>query len=143
MHALARQRSGADATINYRSQSNWDEQVLSITHRAGVDLVAETGGSGTFKRSINATKMGGALSLIGMVDMTPSAVSPFELFSKNLHVHGIRVGDAESLSTLAEFCGKHQVKPVIDRVFEFKRAVAAYDHLKSGQHFGKVVIRIT
>jgi NADPH:quinone reductase-like Zn-dependent oxidoreductase len=36
----------------------------------------------------------------------------------------------------------HQVKPVIDKVFEFAEAKAAYHHLKGQSHVGKVVIRI-
>ena len=35
-----------------------------------------------------------------------------------------------------------KLTPVIDRVFEFKDAQAAYAHLESQQHFGKVVIRV-
>ena len=37
---------------------------------------------------------------------------------------------------------QHQLKPVIDRVFPFAEARAAYEHLQSGKHFGKVVIAI-
>ncbi|MCU1726075.1 zinc-binding dehydrogenase [Pseudomonas sp. 7P_10.2_Bac1] len=33
-------------------------------------------------------------------------------------------------------------QPVIDRVFPFKQAAQAYAYLKSGSHFGKVVIEV-
>jgi NADPH:quinone reductase-like Zn-dependent oxidoreductase len=36
----------------------------------------------------------------------------------------------------------NKIKPVIDRVFGFDEAQAAYKHLASGAHFGKVVIRV-
>jgi NADPH:quinone reductase-like Zn-dependent oxidoreductase len=35
-----------------------------------------------------------------------------------------------------------RLKPVIDKVFSFDEAPAAYRHLQSAQHFGKVVIRL-
>jgi NADPH:quinone reductase-like Zn-dependent oxidoreductase len=35
---------------------------------------------------------------------------------------------------------QNRLKPVIDRVFPFADAPAAYRHLQSGAHFGKVVI---
>jgi NADPH:quinone reductase-like Zn-dependent oxidoreductase len=35
------------------------------------------------------------------------------------------------------------LKPVIDRVFPFTEARAAYDYLQRGAHFGKVVIRVS
>jgi NADPH:quinone reductase-like Zn-dependent oxidoreductase len=34
------------------------------------------------------------------------------------------------------------IDPVLDRVFAFTEARAAYEHLASGAHFGKVVIRV-
>jgi NADPH:quinone reductase-like Zn-dependent oxidoreductase len=33
-------------------------------------------------------------------------------------------------------------KPVIDRTFPFAEARAAFDHLKSGRHFGKICVRV-
>jgi NADPH:quinone reductase-like Zn-dependent oxidoreductase len=33
-------------------------------------------------------------------------------------------------------------RPVIDKVFEFKDAVAAYAHLESQTHVGKIVIKV-
>ena len=41
------------------------------------------------------------------------------------------------------FIAKHRVKPVIDKVFEFKDAEAAYQLMESGNFFGKIVIRIS
>jgi NADPH:quinone reductase-like Zn-dependent oxidoreductase len=34
------------------------------------------------------------------------------------------------------------LKPIIDQVFAFDEAPAAYRHLQSARHFGKVVIRV-
>jgi NADPH:quinone reductase-like Zn-dependent oxidoreductase len=36
----------------------------------------------------------------------------------------------------------HAIRPVIDRVFPFAEARAAYHYLESGVHFGKVVISV-
>jgi NADPH:quinone reductase-like Zn-dependent oxidoreductase len=36
----------------------------------------------------------------------------------------------------------HALEPVVDREFAFDEALAAYRHLESGTHVGKVVIRI-
>jgi len=37
---------------------------------------------------------------------------------------------------------EHRIIPVIDCVFDFDSIADAYDHLRSGRHFGKVVVRI-
>jgi len=34
------------------------------------------------------------------------------------------------------------IKPVIDKAFPFDEAQAAYRHMASGAHFGKIIIRV-
>ena len=46
-----------------------------------------------------------------------------------------------ALEALNAFMTKHAIKPVIDRVFDFGDAEAAYAWMDTGNHFGKVVIR--
>jgi NADPH:quinone reductase-like Zn-dependent oxidoreductase len=36
----------------------------------------------------------------------------------------------------------HELKPVIDRVFDFEDARAAFHHMQAAGHFGKIVVRI-
>jgi D-arabinose 1-dehydrogenase-like Zn-dependent alcohol dehydrogenase len=40
------------------------------------------------------------------------------------------------------FIVKHKVKPVIDKVIDFKNADAAYQLMESGDFLGKIVIRM-
>ena len=49
---------------------------------------------------------------------------------------------ANSPEALNAFLAKHAIKPVIDRVFPFAEAEAAYAWMDTGNHFGKVVIRL-
>jgi NADPH:quinone reductase-like Zn-dependent oxidoreductase len=35
-----------------------------------------------------------------------------------------------------------QMRPVIDSTFEFDQAADAFRRIESGQHFGKIVIRV-
>jgi NADPH:quinone reductase-like Zn-dependent oxidoreductase len=39
------------------------------------------------------------------------------------------------------FITRHDIRPVIDRVFDFKDADDAYAYMDTGSHFGKIVIR--
>ena len=45
-------------------------------------------------------------------------------------------------SAMNEFIAERKVKPVIDQVFDFKDAPAAYALMESGNFFGKIVIRM-
>ncbi|HYY97934.1 MAG TPA: NAD(P)-dependent alcohol dehydrogenase, partial [Pyrinomonadaceae bacterium] len=58
---------GADETVNYRKTPDWDEEVLRLTEGVGVDHVVEVGGAGTLAKSVNAARVGGLVSLIGVL----------------------------------------------------------------------------
>ena len=37
---------------------------------------------------------------------------------------------------------KHQLRPIIDRVFSFEEAPAAYEYMESVVHMGRIVITL-
>jgi D-arabinose 1-dehydrogenase-like Zn-dependent alcohol dehydrogenase len=61
--------------------------------------------------------------------------------SRNLTMVGLLNGPKDRLEELLDFTAKHNVKPVIDRVFSFDEAKTALEYLWSGSHFGKVIIQ--
>lgn len=65
---LERCRSlGADHAINYRSEPDWGMKVRELTGGRGVDHILEVGGPGTLAQSIRAGRIGGHISLIGVL----------------------------------------------------------------------------
>ena len=58
---------GADLTLNYREQQDWGRAVRDWTGGLGVDHVVEVGGPGTLAQSIEAVRVGGHISLIGVL----------------------------------------------------------------------------
>jgi NADPH:quinone reductase-like Zn-dependent oxidoreductase len=61
---------------------------------------------------------------------------------RRIRLQGILVGHRDGLESLVRAVEAHQLHPVVDRVFPFDEAPEAFRHLRSGRHFGKVVIRI-
>jgi NADPH:quinone reductase-like Zn-dependent oxidoreductase len=140
---LARAKTlGADATINYRSILNWEEEVFRLTARAGVDQVVEVGGTGTFAKSLRCVAPGGQIHLVGGVSGFTSDVPLAEIIRKLVIVRGIYVGSRAMFEAMNRAIDSHQTKPVVDRVFSFADAPAAYEYQQSGKHFAKVVIAI-
>ncbi|GMV29007.1 MAG: NADPH:quinone oxidoreductase [Rhodanobacteraceae bacterium] len=133
---------GANTTINYTTTPDWQEEVLRATGGDGVDIVVEVGGAGTLKKSLLATRMGGTVAIVGGVSGWASEIDPFQVIRGARHVTGIYVGSLVMLEDLARFVALHRIRPVVDRVFPFDQARAAYEHLDSGSHFGKVVIAV-
>jgi NADPH:quinone reductase-like Zn-dependent oxidoreductase len=139
---LARVRElGADETINYRTTPEWDREVLRLTEKAGVDHVVEVGGAGTLPRSANAARMGGLVSVIGVLAQGPG-FDPMKVLMKSLRLQGIFVGSRQMFEEMNRAFAAAQLKPVIDRTFPFEEAREALQYLESGSHFGKIVIRI-
>ena len=61
---------------------------------------------------------------------------------QQVRVQGILVGHRESFEAMNRAIAHHGLRPVVDRVFPLEEARAAFEHLASGAHFGKVVVRI-
>jgi len=57
-------------------------------------------------------------------------------------VQGISVGSMQMFEATSRAITTSGIKPVVDKVFPFDEAHAAYRHMASGVHFGKIVIRV-
>jgi NADPH:quinone reductase-like Zn-dependent oxidoreductase len=141
---LERARSmGAMATVNYKQTPDWAKEVWGITQNLGVDHVVEVGGPGTLEQSMRAVAASGHIALIGVLTgFGPPTASLFPLLARNVRLNGIYVGPRDQFVAMNEFLEREQLTPVIDKSFEMGDAPAAFEYLASGQHFGKVVIRM-
>ena len=130
---------GADAVVNYRITPDWGAEVARLT--GGVDHVVEVGGQGTLAQSMAAIGYNGEIAFIGVLTREGNA-NPRDMMFKGASLRGIFVGSARmarSMNAAVDSCG---IKPVIDRVFAFEDAKAAYAYQASPDLFGKVVITV-
>jgi NADPH:quinone reductase-like Zn-dependent oxidoreductase len=133
---------GAAHVIDYKADPKWGESARGLTGGRGVDLVVEVGGPGTFDQSVAALRYGGTMSILGILTGTRGEVNTYGVFHKTLRIAGIYVGSVTMFESLLRAVQAGPIEPVIDRSFTFGEARAAYDHLASGSHFGKVVITL-
>lgn len=133
---------GADATINYKTTPDWENEVLALTNGNGVDNVVEVGGAGTIAKSIAAARVGGTVSVIGVLTQG-EGLNPVLTLMKSLRVQGIFVGSRAMFEAMNRAIEVNGLRPVIDRTFGFDEAPAPFEYLKSGSHFGKIVIRVS
>ncbi len=133
---------GADGCVNYRTSPDWEREVMKLTDGRGVDHVLEVGGSGTLSRSIASVAVGGRIALIGVLTGAGAAGSPYGLLGRQASIHGVYVGSRGHFERMNAAIAVNRLEPIVDRIFRFDEAAAAYRHLESGAHFGKVVLRI-
>lgn len=134
---------GADVLVNYRKMPEWQEEVLRATGGKGVDLVLEVGGQDTLARSIASVSMGGKVAVIGgLGGGFDTGIQLLGLVVGGKSMTGIYVGSRKMQEDLSRLVTQRNIKPVVDSVFDIHKAREAYQHLASGNHFGKVVISV-
>ena len=133
---------GADHTINYRSEPKWGEAVRRLTNGRGVDHVLEIGGPGTLPQSIAAVRIGGHISLIGILTGTKGEVPTMLLMAKQVRLNGIIVGSRRHQQDMVRALDATGVKPVIDRTFPLDALADAFRYEEGATHFGKICVEI-
>ena len=155
----ARDELGADTGINYRTYWQWQEPVMKATGGRGVDVIFETGGTRTIRKSFESIAFGGVINCIGYLsgkhedgddegdgDKTPQLhrlnVNVMAL-RRNVTLRGIINGPKDRFEEMLGFYEEKKIKPVVDKVFDFDDVKDAFDYLVKGKHFGKVVIKVS
>ncbi len=138
---LARLKAlGADHLINYRTTPEWGQAAAALTGGRGVDLVVEIGGPGTLTQSIHAARIGGHISLIGVLTGVSGEVPTALAMTKNVAIKGITVGSHDAQEDMIAAIEANGLKPVIDKVFPLEGIAAAFMHQASQTHFGKICL---
>ncbi|MBT8452136.1 MAG: NAD(P)-dependent alcohol dehydrogenase [Deltaproteobacteria bacterium] len=133
---------GADHLINYKKTPEWGRQALELTGGRGVDEVVEIGGAGTLAQSIEASRVGGHISLIGVLTGLSGEVPTAAFLTKNLTMSGITVGSAEHQEDMIAAIEASGIKPVLDKDFPLDQIADAFAYQESQKHFGKITLSI-
>jgi NADPH:quinone reductase-like Zn-dependent oxidoreductase len=132
---------GAHHTINYKTHPEWQDEALALTNKQGVDHILEVVGGPNLARSIKAIRTEGQISIIGIIEGFDATIPLFGMIQKQAIIRGISVGPLRALERMLRKFDEIKLHPVIDTVYSFNDARAAFDHLERGA-FGKIVIRV-
>ena len=136
---------GADYTINYRTREDWAAALLEATGGRGADVVVDTLGFPAFDQTVGATGVNGRIGTLGALSGTPqdpATASQGEIIGKNITIKGIASGSRSLLAEAIKVIAGSGISMTVDKEFAFEDAPAAYRHLESGAHQGKVLIRM-
>ncbi len=129
----------ADVAVNHET----GDVVATVKEAtgAGADVVVETVGEATWKRSLDATRPRGRVVVCGATSGPNPPAALHRLWWKQLDLLG------SSMGTRADFEGAYDLvaagaKPVIDSVFPLAEARAAHERLEAGEQFGKILLAI-
>ena len=131
---------GSWKEINYRSDPEWGKTARKLTGGVGVDHVVEVGGAGTLAQSLKAIRIGGSISLIGVLSGPATKLNILPILMQQVRIQGILVGSREGFEAMNRAIALHRIQPVIDRVFPFDEAREAMAYFAGQRHVGKVCI---
>lgn len=134
---------GADTVLDRNVTPAWGEAVFELTGEHGVEHVVDAVGLPTLEQSVRAGAYNATVTMIGAMMPEPGTRLPVNPFgSSYLSMRRIAVGSRTDFEAMNRTITEHRLRPVIDREFGFDEAAAAYDHLRSGAAFGKVVVAV-
>ncbi len=134
------QHLGSDLIINYKTTPDWEASVDNFTEGNGVDLIVETVGGENLGRSLTTLRMGGHISIIGLLAGFDTKLDTLTLLNKQATLKGMEVGGKQDFETMNQAIKANNIHPVIDKVFSFGQVQQAFEYLDKGLHFGKVVV---
>jgi NADPH:quinone reductase-like Zn-dependent oxidoreductase len=138
---LARAKAmGANHLVNYRQQPEWSQAVREVTGGVGADLVIEVGGGGTIEQTMKAIRIGGHVAIVGVVGGLGGPFNTAMLITNSVKVQGLSVGSRDMFEAMCRAIELHGIRPVVDKVFPWTEAAAAFAAMQAGQHFGKIVL---
>jgi NADPH:quinone reductase-like Zn-dependent oxidoreductase len=129
---------GAEFSVNYRAREDWGRAVCDWTGGRGVDHVVEVGGPGTLAQSIEAVRVGGHISLIGVLTGMGGDVPTALLMARQARLQGLIVGSRTHQQDMVRALEAGGIRPVVDRRFGLEQLADAFRHQQSGDHYGKV-----
>ncbi|HVH68018.1 MAG TPA: zinc-binding dehydrogenase [Gemmatimonadales bacterium] len=134
-------RLGADITLNHRAEKI-SQAVRTLTGKRGADVVIENVGEATWDESLRSLARGGRLVTCGSTTGPKVGLDLRRLFWHHWTLMGSTMGNDAEYREVVRLLGAGELRPVVDRVFSFTEARAAFERLERGRQLGKVVIQV-
>lgn len=124
--------------IDRSRQPEWDSRVLELTGGRGADHALEMAG-GDISRTLNAIRVGGRVSIIGLLGDGELRAPILSILFKRAQLIGIGVGHRRAMEDMIRAVDQLKIQPIVDTIYPFAETPAAFSHLKRGP-FGKIVV---
>ena len=98
------------------------------------------GGPATLEQSMAAVRVGGHISLIGILTGVGGPIPLIPALIKQIRLQGVLVGSRRQQLDMVWAIEATGIKPVIDQSFSLDEIVAAFKYQESNKHFGKICL---
>lgn len=96
---------------------------------------------GDITRTLNALRIGGRISVIGLLADEQLRVPILSILLKRAQLIGIGVGHRRAMEDMISAVDQLKIQPIMDAIYPFAEAPTAFAHVKRGA-FGKIVVSL-
>jgi NADPH2:quinone reductase len=142
---------GAERGINYRTE-DFVQVIKALTENRGVDVILDMVGGDYLQRQIQSLAFDGRLVFIALLGGAKTQVDLGRVLQRRLTITAstLRPRDVQFKADIAQRLQQHvwplliegKIKPVIDRVYDLQDADKAHAYMESGQHIGKIMLKV-
>lgn len=128
---------GAIAGVNYKSEG-WAEKLQQLS--GGFDVIIDSALGEGFTHLIDLCRPGGRIVIFGGTAGNIPPLNGRKIFWRQLQIIGTMMGSPADFNAMVDFAIKHQVIPVVDKVFPLGEGANAIASMEHSTQFGKIVL---
>ncbi len=132
---------GADHLLDHR-EPDVGNLIRARTAKRGMDVVIDTVGQATWPQSLIALGRRGRLVTCGGTSGPMVQLDVRRMFWNQWTLMGSTMGNDTEFDAITGFFRNGALRPPVDSVWKLEEARRAYERLRSGAQFGKVVITL-
>ncbi|WP_422004314.1 quinone oxidoreductase family protein [Roseivirga pacifica] len=130
------EKLGAKGGFNYKTEG-WQKTAKAV---GGFHTVIDSAGGNQINDFIKLMKPAGRIVFYGATNGMPEKLDVFRMFWNQITLQGATMGNDNEFTEMISFINQHKIHPIIDSVRPFDEAISAFDAMKSGRGFGKLVL---
>ena len=132
---------GADVVLSYRDPG-WAQAVRDAAGPRGVTIAFDNAGTATLPKTLECLGRTGKLVCSGGTSGLEATINIRTLYRNHISLLFYVQGAKRDMERLVELVATGELTPVIDREYPLSDAALADDHLDTGEHFGRIVLRV-
>ncbi len=111
-------------------------------HVGEVDVVLDSVGAPAFGPALAVLRPGGRMVSFGATAGSLARLDLRDLFFRQVSVTGSSMASEPEFDAMLAFVAEHGIVPALGAVHDLRDVRVAFDDLRSGRSFGKVVVRV-
>lgn len=108
----------------------------------GFDVIIDSACGDGMNELLSTLKPCGKFVFYGATKGLPKELNMRQIFWNHLQVLGSTMGSDIDFAQMVQFCEQHQLQPILDKIVEFEKSVDAFDRMKEGTQFGKIIVKV-